>query len=43
VTVRLVLAGRAMLGNTRHHRMRARLTAEAGGRRSTVTAVLHGR
>jgi hypothetical protein len=42
VTVRLVVGGRAMLSQTRHHRMRARLIATAGGRTSTVTATLHG-
>jgi hypothetical protein len=42
VTVRLVVAGRAMLMSARHHTMRAKLTAVAGGRRTTATATLKG-
>jgi hypothetical protein len=40
VTVRLVVAGRAMLARTARHRMQARLKATAGGRSTTVTATL---
>jgi hypothetical protein len=42
VTVKLVVAGRAMLNHARHRRMRVSLRATAGGRSSTVKATLRG-
>jgi len=42
VTVKLVVAGRAMLNRARHRRMRVALTATAGGRSSTKNATLRG-
>jgi hypothetical protein len=40
VTVKLLRAGSSALERTSRHHMQARLTAVAGGRRSTVTATL---
>jgi hypothetical protein len=42
VTVKLVVAGRAMLNRARHRTMRVSLTATAAGRSSTQNATLHG-
>ena len=42
VTVRLVVAGRAMLTRASHHKMRAKLTGVAGGRTTTAVATLKG-
>lgn len=42
VTVKLVVAGRAMLNHARHRRMRVALRATAGGLSSTRNATLRG-
>lgn len=42
VTVKLAVAGQAMLNHARHRRLRAALSATAGGRTSTVIATLRG-